>query len=234
MFYVSPRDGKKYLAMLCFEGDDTLGRLEEQVWKPYRDGETTSIVDDFFLRWGWKPKLSWKKVEGYDYARFVGWDVLIKDGKAVRDGDVLVATPEMKRLLTTKQWSTSKLSPQEQITCNRIFATTLAYDFTRMEPIYAFLKALADANQGGAHVNDLKMREAYLNLTGDLPDQDSAVLTTLAFPGFVGAQSGEWMELARVTVGDFSDVEWATACAMPDIRVHGLDLATQFPRSWVS
>ena len=34
LLYTSARDGKKYLAMLLFEGDDTLGRLEEAVWEP--------------------------------------------------------------------------------------------------------------------------------------------------------------------------------------------------------
>ena len=88
LFYTSARDGQKYLAMLVFEGDDTLGRLDKAVWDPYRDGEATSMVDDFLLRWGWKPKLSWKVEKGGNFARVVGYDILIRDGKAVYDGAV--------------------------------------------------------------------------------------------------------------------------------------------------
>jgi hypothetical protein len=234
MFYVSARDGKKYLAMLVFEGDDTLGRLEEScVWLPFREGCTDSMADDFFFRWGWKPKLSWKATTGYDYARVVGYDILIKDGVAVKDGDSYVCCPEMKRLLTTKQWTTSAVTPQELKTCNRIFAATLAVDFTRVEPFYAFLKAMYESNQGGKQVTDEKVREHYLMMTGELPEHNSKELSNIAFPEFDGTGSEEWKELARVSCGDFSALEWASACAQAPHDRHGADLAAFFPATWL-
>ena len=234
MFYTSARDGEKYLAMLVFEGDDTLGRLEEEgVWSPFRGGSTDSVADDFFYRWGWKPKLSWKATEGYDYARVVGYDILIRDGVAVKDGDSYVCCPEMKRLLTTKQWTTSTVTPEELKTCNRIFAATLATDFTKVEPFYAFLKAMYESNAGGKQVTDERVREHYLMMTGELPDHGSVKLSNIEFPDFDGTGSEEWKELARVSCGDFTDLEWATACAQPLHDRHGADVASHFPASWL-
>ncbi|APG78124.1 RNA-dependent RNA polymerase [Beihai weivirus-like virus 20] len=234
MFYCSARDGKKYLAKLVFEGDDTLGRLDEPVWEPKREGATESLVDDFFYRWGWKPKLSWKATSGYDYARVVGYDILIKDGVAVRDGDKLVACPEMRRLLNTKQWTTTNVTPEELKTCNRIFAATLAADFTRVEPMYSFLRSMYDSNPGGKTVTDEKVREHFLMMTGELPAHGSSLLSDIAFPEFDGAGNDvEWKALARVSCGDFTDLEWATACAQPLHDRHGADLATGMPASWV-
>lgn len=235
MFYVSARDDCKYMAMFVFEGDDTLGRLEEScLWSPLREGAADSLTDDFFYRWGWKPKLSWKSTTGYDYARVVGYDVLLKDGVAVKDGNEYVCCPEMKRLLTTKQWTTSSVTPQELKTCNRIFAATLAADFTRVEPFYAFLKAMYDSNQGGKRVADEKVREHYLSVTGELPDYKTYVMTNIEFPEFDGTGSEEWKELARVSCGPFTDLEWARACAQPDHDRHGADLALSFPASWLA
>lgn len=231
-FYISARDGRKYMAMFVFEGDDTLGRMEEPVWLPCRPGASVSLIEDFFLRWGWKAKLSWKSNVGYDYARVVGYDILLSDGKAAYDGPTLVAMPEMKRLLTTKQWSTTNCTPQERKTCNRIFAAGLAQGFTHCEPMWAFLKGVYTANRGGQVVSDELVREQYIMLNGDLPEFGSCTLTDLEFPDFEGG-SDLWKELARVSAGDFDDLEWATACAEPDASVHGADLALHFPRSWV-
>jgi hypothetical protein len=234
MFYISARDGKKYLAMFVFEGDDTLGRLEEPVWEPHRTGTNVSLADDFFLRWGWNPKLSWKKTSGYDYARVVGYDVLIKDGVAVKDGESYVACPEMKRLLTTKQWTTTSVTPEELKTCNRIFAATMATSFTRVEPFYAFLRAMYDGNSGGKNVSDEKVREHYLMMTGELPEHSSCKMSDVTFPEFDGTGSDSWKELARVSCGDFSDYEWASACAQAAHDRHGADLAIGMPASWLA
>jgi len=186
------------------------------------------------LRWGWNPKLSWKKVEGYDYARVVGYDVLIKDGVAVKDGDSYVACPEMKRLLTTKQWTTTSVTPEELKTCNRIFAATIATGFTRVEPFYAFLRAMYDGNSGGKNVSDEKVREHYLMMTGELPEHSSCKMGDVAFPEFDGTGSDEWKELARAACGDFSDYEWASACAQAAHDRHGADLAVGMPASWLA
>jgi len=232
MFYKSARDGKKYLAMFIFEGDDTLGRVEEPIWEPITPGGE-SIIEDFFRRWGWKPKLDWKSVTGDAYARVVGYDILIRDNKAVFDGDTLVACPEIKRLFTTKQWSTSLVTAEQRKTCNRIFAATLAADFVHMEPLHAFLKSMYDNNAGTATVTDEMVREQALAYYGYLPEAGVSTLSTMEFPPFEGG-SEAWKDLARVSAGDFTDLEWAVATAPHDQNVHGKDLPTCYPRSWLS
>jgi len=232
MFYKSARDNEKYLAMFIFEGDDTLGRVQEPIWEPITPGGE-SIIDDFFRRWGWKPKLDWKSATGDAYARVVGYDILIRDNKAVFDGDDLVACPEIKRLLTTKQWTTTLATAEERKTCNRIFAATLATDFTHMEPMHAFLKSMYDNNAGTAAVTDEMVREQALAYYGYLPEAGVSTLSSMEFPPFEGG-SGAWKDLARVSAGDFTDLEWAVATAPHDQNVHGGDLATCYPRSWLS
>merc|ERR1712066_577447 len=220
--------------MLVFEGDDTLGRVEEEIWKPRYDGQSLSIVDDFFLRWGWKPKLDWKPAKGLSYARVVGYDILLRDSQAVFDGTRCVACPEIKRLLTTKQWSTPTITPQEMKTCNRIFAASLATEFNCVEPMHAFLRSMYLSNTGGCAVSDEKVREHYLMMMGELPTHGSAEMSKLALPEFEGGDTSAWKDLARVSAGDFSDVEWATACAQPFHDRHGADLAASWPRSWIN
>lgn len=235
LFYISSRDGKKYLARLVFEGDDTLGRCEEALWESVYAGVSLSLIDDFFFRWGWSPKLLWKKEQGEDYARVVGYDILLRDNQAVVEGDRVVACPEMKRLLNTKNWTTTSVTPEQRKTCCRIFASVLAQEFDRAEPFYAFCKGMYDANGGGTAVTDEMLREQYIQVYGELPEHGSAELQKIEFPEFVGAADDRnWRALARVSCGEFTDVEWATASAVPDMRVHGADLRTHYPRSWIS
>lgn len=232
LFYISARDGEKYLARLVFEGDDTVGRVEEAVWLPAYEGGP-SLIDDFFRRWGWKPKLLWKSETGHDYARVVGYDILLHNNAAVYQGDELVACPEMKRLLNTKQWTTTAVTPEQRKTCTRIFAATLGREFARCEPFWAFCKGVYDANQGGAAVTDEMVREQFLALYGELPTHGSRTLNDMPFPDFEGVKPDEWQALARVTCGEFTDAEWAAASAVPDVNVHGLDLRTHYPASWI-
>jgi hypothetical protein len=239
LFYYSARETgttrnrRKYLARLIFEGDDTLGRVEEDIWRERFPGGL-SWIDDFFRRWGWNPKLIWKKEQGYDYARVVGYDILLHDNTAVYEGSDLVACPEMRRLLNTKQWTTTAVTPEQRKTCTRIFAATLGEEFKRCEPFWAFCKGVHEANQGGAAVTDEMCREQYLSVFGVLPEHGSAVMQDVAFPDFEGVLSENWEALARVSCGDFTDVEWAAASAVPDMEVHGLDLAAHYPASWIA
>jgi hypothetical protein len=81
------------------------------------------------------------------------------------------------------------------------------------------------------------VREQYLALHGELPERGDLSLNELTFPGFVGSCAGgdeKWRALARVTCGEFTDVEWATASAPPNVSVHGLDLACHYPKSWIA
>lgn len=233
MIYVSPRDLKTYQAMLVFEGDDTLGRLEEAVWEPVHDGGL-SIAEDFFRRWGWRPKLLWKNTSGYDYARVVGYDILLHNNAAVFEDGELVAAPEMKRLLNTKNWTTSAVTEEQRKTCTRIFASVLAKEFDKCEPFWCFCRGVYEANQGGCVVSDELVREQYLQLHGELPEHGTSEMNNLEFPEFVGSVSGCWQELARVSCGDFTAEEWARCTVTPTVAVHGADLRCHYPKSWIS
>jgi len=246
MFYVSPRDttlinqkGKmvrrKYLACLAFEGDDTAGRFEENIWSPVLlkpDGETVCPVCQFFTRWGWKAKLVWKPLTDDGYIRFVGYEALICDGELEYDGGEVVMTPEVARALNTKSWTTTDCTPQELKTCIRIYAAQLASGFKRVEPVHAFLNAVFDDNKGGVDVKAEKVREHILAMTGELPEAGASVSSHVQMPGFEGGDCEKWKRLLRVSAGQFSDREWAEMCHVGTVRMHGADLAVCVPLKW--
>jgi hypothetical protein len=240
MFYVSPRTKemvfvkgqavrRKFMACMAFEGDDTAGRFEEKIWAA--DGEPCPVAD-FFTRWGWKAKLVWKPLDGDTYLRFVGYEVLLCDSEAVYDGGNIVMTPEVKRFIKTKSWTTTNVTPQELKTCIRVFAATLAEGFKSVEPMHAFMQAMYDDNAGGVDVSAEKVREYVLATSGHLPDADMKVARAVPMPGFECGDPAKWKRLMRVCAGDFTDREWADMCHIGTVRVHGADLATSVPASW--
>lgn len=244
MHYCSARDGKRYFAMLVFEGDDTLGRLQEDVGKKMPYGDLT-VAADFFYRWGWVPKLSFKKTVGDDYARFVGYDFLIRDGKPVQDLDgELVCCPEVSRILRDKAWTT-QIAPNSGVRklCMQVYAKAYAEEFTHIPPMYNFMRAIFDDNQLSLaesltcrkKVTNAMLREVLLKTTGEMPDdgnKEALALVAGDFPS-EGASSTQWRALCEVAAGACTDLEWATACAAPDLRVHGKDLAMHYPKSWL-
>jgi hypothetical protein len=242
-FYISARDpkrgtdaAKKYRATLAFEGDDTLCRMQEPIWEPVHPKSNLSHIDDFFFRWGWSPKLTWKKEVGYDSVRFVGYDFLLHNNKAVDVGGELICCPEIARILNTKQWTTFVGTPDEKKMCLKVYALVMAQEFVNMAPMYYFFESLYEENkQAKAIVCDTRVRELSLLVNGVLPEYGSddfvKGLNDGVFPEFQGGNF-EWMELARSSAGTFTEREWATACAAPPLDVHGLDLALHFPASW--
>jgi hypothetical protein len=240
MFYVSPRDrtmvekrGKlvrvTYLCIFAFEGDDTLARFEEQIWSC---DDLPCPVEAFFTRWGWRSKLVWKALSGDDYARFVGYEALLCDGEVVYDGGEVVMTPETKRFLKTKSWTTTSVTPNELRTCTRLFAANLAEGFKHVEPMHAILRAIYDDNAGGIDIDAQKMREYYLAVHGELPDAGMKLAANVKMPEFEGGDPTKWKRLLRCTAGDFTDREWAEMCHVGTVDVHGADLATSVPASW--
>jgi hypothetical protein len=236
--YVSARDGKKYTAMFVFEGDDTICRCQEAIWLPaYSHAQSLSFADDFFFRWGWSPKLTWKNETGFDYVRFVGYDILLNDNEAVFSNNDLVSCPEILRILNTKQWSLTAVTPEEKKTCAKVYALAMAEEFCNVAPMYYFFKALYEHNVAAtAIVRDEKVRELSLLISGVLPSYgDSQLVRTLINKPFPEFQGGNqlWTTLCRVSAGQFDAREWATSCSEPNINVHGADLALHYPASWI-
>jgi hypothetical protein len=240
MFYVSSRDRtlinvkgnmvrRRYMACFGFEGDDTVGRFEEKIW-PEKDEPCP--VNAFFTRWGWKAKLVWKPLEGDSYVRFVGFEALLCNSKIEYDGGEIVMTPETKRLLQTKSWTTTSVTPQELKTCIRIYAASLADGFKHVEPMHAFLRAVFEDNAGGVDVKAETVREYVLAVSGVLPEADMKISRNVELPGFEGADPVKWKRLLTVSAGEFNDREWATMCHIGSVNVHGADLAISVPASW--
>jgi len=230
--YQSPRDKKWYMARLAFEGDDTVGRLEEGLVVGFSDE-----CEAYFRRLGWSPKLLWKKQEGYDYVRFIGYDALLHDNKIVEEGDAVVMLPEVKRFITTKQWTTSNVAEEDLKLCNRVFAAVMGTGFRHLEPLWYLCRNIFQANAGSKVTlrDDSVLREQYMLMTGELPGRGEAIeeLGKIKFPPFEGG-GPFWRILAEVTAGECSDFEWASMCTDMDLRAHGADLAAHFARSWLA
>jgi len=90
--YTSARDGRVYNAFLAFEGDDTLGGLNEKILS-HGGGQ---LIDEFFSSYGWKAKLKVASNQGDASINFVGYTALLRDGKLVRDGTDAVMFPDIK------------------------------------------------------------------------------------------------------------------------------------------
>jgi len=234
LFYHSARDGKKYKAILAFEGDDTLGRLEEALQEGF---EAAAIA--YFKRYGWKPKFKFRKLEGFDVVTFVGYDTLLNNGRAVYDNDELVMCPEIHRMMTTKQWTTTAVTEEQLKACTQVYAQTMASGFQRVEAMWWFCKNLYKSNQpkGEVKITDEQVREYYLTTFGELPEDGTAYkrLKSAEFPPLIGCgcRNTVWRQLARLSGGEHTDDEWASMCTEMDLNVHGLDLACHMARSWV-
>nr|WPR18172.1 MAG: RNA-dependent RNA polymerase [Chemarfal virus 266] len=235
-FYVSDRDGKKHLARLAFEGDDTLGRLSEFEG---RDVEFINAAEEFFRTWGWSPKL--KAVVNTGVVTFVGRQVYLENGVGVVDNDELVTTPEINRFLDTKSWSTSHFrTTEEQRLCTRLYAAAMAKDFANLEPMYALCCAIYNANLDafsdlGALSEEARrgLAETSFRMTGDYNASAQLAAGNIAdcLPAFEGG--GEvWRDYAMAAAGPCSDLEWATMCGLRCAKVHGQDLAAFVPEAW--
>lgn len=262
--YESARDGAIYVACLYFEGDDTIGRLEEDaVWAASKrtaqfmvngvfETKTTTMlnVEWFFKRWGFRSKCDFKKTEGYDYYRFVGYDTLIKDNKPVTQGAGtnrrLVMQPDLKRILTTKAWTTQVGTPAQIRFATGVYATSYGSEFAHNDVAHAYFKAMWEAStlteSGKREVlkktRDHDMTDLVLRFTGNMALSESQDhvkywLKNSEFPNSTPSTKEDKI-LSTLAVGDFTDLEWATGSSSMGFQVHGKDLASNLPKTWYS
>jgi hypothetical protein len=229
--YTSDRDDKKYHAYLAFEGDDTFAKLEEF-------GAVLS-AEKFLLSRGWKPKIRIAADRGYDYVRFIGIDILIHEGKALSRSGSVICMPEIVRILTTKSWTTSSLRGEQLSATVRVYACVMAEQFKHFLPMHAFFSALYASHETQSRTVDLvACRQMFITANGYVPS-DSEILAFHkrilddGLPAYVGGHDDEYNELARVAAGDFSNDEYSTMCSLTTLTMHGSDLATYIPRSWL-
>jgi hypothetical protein len=223
LWYTSARDGRKYLARLAWEGDDTAGGLEENV--------SIEALEAFFSRWGWKAKLRVAKTSGSDYLEFVGERALIRDSKPVFVPDTdgtprLVSAPPIKRLLCEKAWTTTNMLPREIPGTLKLYAIRLATQFRSVPPIYAFARAMFNDNKHGKIVNEAALRDIEMNLGPD------GVAERHHFPEPDSTHEEVWREWATVSAGECNDLEWSMMSGIQTLKTHGFDLAAVTPAAW--
>jgi hypothetical protein len=236
-----------YRVVMGFEGDDTCLKTDVDFLTEcdYCLGKSEAYsarcANCFFKRRGFAPKLRQTRTEGYDFARFVGFDVLHHDGVPVYDGGTLVMVPEINRALRTKSWTLTKIPEAERPFCEFINAVSMANENVNFAPMHAFWSAVAN-NYRGRLKKDLSaeackvMQDAYMrDSSGGCGSKEdlSAWLDSFELQPVRCTEDAPWMELARVSAGDFTPEEWGTACGVVDIGKHGQDLAVYLPAKWI-
>lgn len=230
-FYVSarkaeidPKTGKykKCLARMAFEGDDTAGGLEEEI--PVEE------IEEFFARWGWKPKIRVVKLKGYDYMEFVGERALMFDSKPVIVDGRLISAPPIKRLLKEKSWCTSKMLEKDRPGSLKLYAIRLAQQFRSVPSMFAFARAMYQDNKHGQSV-DKGALEDYLRSLGEYGDR---MPNLSKFPEPEDTNPEIWATWAEVTAGKSTDLERASMCGLTSLKQHGFDLQTAIPAAWRS
>jgi hypothetical protein len=229
--YTSLRDGRRYEARLRYEGDDTAGKLQELCNQGFMEH-----LEMMFRRMKWQPKFKRIKEKGLDFLRFVGWDFLTRDGAIVFEDGEPITAPELKRMFKTKQWTNFVGTPAERAECTKVYAAVMAEPYAKVAPVWAFLSSMYADNitkANGVRVSDERMRDLHLAATGELPDGTSRMLGDIAFPEFESGESANWRDFCRTTAGDFTAEEWATMCGLTTLEMHGKDLASFVPRTWL-
>lgn len=230
-FYTSARDGRVYKAFLAFEGDDTLGSLDEKILV-HNNGQ---LINEFFSSYGWSAKLKVARATGDDCIQFVGYTALLRDGKAVMEGANVVMFPEIKRILQDKPWSSTNLSEEEYHPSVAVYATCMANEFKHLAPMHAFFTAMrADHIAAGGSVrrNNAMLRDIYVKMFGDVGTEEQVLNNVPELEPLLDG-SVAYQDLARVHAGEFTKEEYAAMCGVTTLEMHGRDLACLFPQAWL-
>lgn len=260
-YYVSARNGFVYVACLYFEGDDTVGRLEEaRIWTVQQDERQAAAkenrkpqcdIEVFFRNWGFKSKCAFKEQKSFDYYRFVGYDTLLNFGEPVFIGSGqtgrLVMQPDFKRILNTKQWTMQKAERSIMKFSNQMYAVTYAEEFKHNEVAHAFFLSMFMDNQltpkelvyCGRRMNDSHVRELMMHAGETTVNRESNAYVQAALSDgnlklpLLEDCSRYDKELSRIAIGPYTDMEWAVASSPISLQVHGADLAQHLPQAWI-
>jgi len=229
--YISARDGRKYTAYLAFEGDDTLGALNEKILL-LNNGQ---LCDEFFNKYGWSAKLKVVNPVGYDQLKFVGYTALVKDNQMVTHGENVVMFPEIKKIFESKAWATTIIEEDAYWATIAIYATVMMNAFRFFEPMYAFFAAMrADAQSKGGKLKEVNgmLRDCYIKEHGDV-GSDAEVLAFCPEPETLLDGGDDYYILANVHAGPFSAEEAANMAGLTTLEYNGRDLACFVPNSWL-
>jgi len=230
--YVSARDGRKYDAYLAFEGDDTLGGVDEDILAL----DNGRLCKEFFKDYGWNAKLKFADNEGYSCIQFVGYTCLLKDGQVVLHGANAVMFPEIKRVIQDKPCSSCDLPDEEFHPSVAVYATCMMNEFRYFAPMHAFYSAMrADHIAKGGRVRRSNgiLRDIYIKMHGEVGTEEQ-ILNNVPEPEPFLDGGNDYTELARVHAGDFTIEEYSCMCGITTLELHGRDLACMLPSSWRS
>jgi hypothetical protein len=223
--YKSPRTEKRHKAVLAFEGDDTLGKLQEDI-----RGE----IECFMERWGWKPKLKYFPDVGPQLLTFVGYNLRVVDGRPVLEEDEVVCFPELRRALTTKQWTLQDGTSEDIGASINVYAKVMSEEFKGLQPMHALYTALAADTEhfSGPRLDAEMCREIALRFNGEIgrPADNVALATGLTCASF---QRSKGAELLASLVGTWTPVQWSLASGLTSLKMTGADLRSLFIPSWL-
>ena len=230
--YVSARDGRSYEAFLAFEGDDTLGGLNEKILM-INDAQ---LCKEFFKGYGWNAKLKVPPLEGAACINFVGYTALIDNGNVIIQGANVVMFPEVRRVLHEKAWTSTDIPDVEFHPSVAVYATTMMNSFRHFEPMYRFFLAMRTDHiaKGGKcrRVNGL-LKDNYIRAHGEV-GTDEEILSFVPEPSEFLEGGIAYFTLATVHAGFFTAEEYAAMTGLTTLEVHGKDLACLLPKAWLS
>jgi len=235
LHYVSARDGLNYLIILAFEGDDTFGRGDEDI---------QDSVHDFFTRWGWAPKLKFvSSKELQACVTFVGYEVLLHEGKAVTLPDGIVMLPETKRILTTKSWSCTKLEGEAFKSCVAIYAAGMCEEYKHVPSMHAFFAAMVNDNKNTTLTCKRLVKvdtlvELHLKRKGAMGSEEELAefaveVLSEGVSACVEDTTGYYRQLLHESAGPASDLELAVMASLTTLDLHGEELAGFVPVTWL-
>jgi len=178
---------------------------------------------------------------------------LLHNGAAQFDGEnmdsPLIGSPEVKRLLTTKQWSTVQETDAARYALSvRLYAATMARGFVRCLAMYNFLRVLYDDHnlapesglpwRTGKPPLDTELRKLYISRYGETPAAGTTRLWTefesQGFPEFEGPANPKlWRRFLVTVAGPATPLELSGLEGLVTGKVHGKDVAVHLPRSWL-
>ena len=229
--YVSARDGRTYRAYLAFEGDDTVGGLEESIIL-MNNGQ---LINQFFTDHGWKAKLEVISIQGDACVTFVGYTALLRNGRIVKHGTNVVMFPEIKRILRDKPWTTTDIPDCEFYPTVAVYATCMANEFRNFLPMHAFFTAMREdhlARGGEVRTNNAMLRDLYVKMHGEV-GTDAQVLSHVPDAEEFLDGGKDYYDLAKVHAGDYTPAEVSSMCGLTTLEMHGRDLACLVPPSWL-
>jgi hypothetical protein len=191
---------------------------------------------------GWKAKVKIVKSDESGALAFVGYEFLIKDGKAAIHEGELVACPQVKRCLLTKAMNTCKLPQVDYHRAMALTAIHYTHEYERFPAMHGLWNAVYEHHRALStdfkvtdktnmrYFRDLAMRDTSYSVAVE-DEEVRRAMEQSPYP-LLSNNDSPWRELTEYTCGKASDLEWALFNGITNVDMHGHDLAVNMPASW--